>query len=221
MIFWIVDVQDELRFYESIEYFLKVWEILEKTEKMPPIVFFIHKSDPEIRKNQKIRENAKTMLDLFSDLPRKFEFYETSIYDREELLSVFSRSLRDVFPKANVLDDYLNDFMNKTNSNAIVLLDKNILSLSEAKKDEESLEICHVCGPYFANMASKLRSYKMKIPNFIQAKMEGWLFFKTIEVNEDIFYVVIYNLEEDSSETINKYFQSFIDSLENVIKYVL
>ncbi|MBD3228925.1 MAG: hypothetical protein GF329_12120 [Candidatus Lokiarchaeota archaeon] len=221
-IFWVIDLQDELRFIESIEYFMRIWELLENTQiKMPHITFFLHKSDPDIRNNEKIRSNVKSVIDLFSDLPQKFSFHETSIYAREELLIAFSKSLRNVFPKANVLDDYLNSFLNKTNSNAIVLLDKNILVLSEAKKDEKSLEICNVCGPYFAKMAEKLRSYTMAVPDFIQAQMEGWLFFKSITIKDEIFYLVVFNKEEEECTMINQYMQSFVESLQNVIKYVL
>ena len=178
-IFWVIDIQDDVRFIDSIEYFLKIWELLEKDrESLPQITFFLHKSDPDIRNNDRIRKNVKTMKNLFADLPQKFKFYETTIFDREELLFVFSKSLRNVFPKSNVLNDYLNEFLEKTDSLSIILLDYNILALSEASKDDESLNICHVCGPYFANMAQKLRSYKMKVPDFIQAQMDGWLFFK-------------------------------------------
>ncbi|MHA1231367.1 MAG: ADP-ribosylation factor-like protein [Candidatus Helarchaeota archaeon] len=221
-IFWVIDIQDDVKFVDSIEYFLKVWELLEKEKKkLPHITFFLHKSDPDIRNDPKIQENVKTTLRLFADLPQKFEFYQTSIYDREELLYVFSKSLRRVFPKANVLNDYLNEFLEKTNSTAIVLLDNNILALSEASKDDNSLNICHVCGPYFANMAQKLASYKMKIPDFIQAKMDGWLYFKSLKVLDQMFYLVVFNINKDSSAIISEYIQSFTESLENVIKYVL
>jgi len=221
-IFWIMDVQDDAKFVDSIEYFLKVWELLESDrEKIPQITFFLHKSDPNIRNDEKIRENVKTAIKLFANLPQKFELYETTIYDREELLFVFSKSLRNAFPKANVLNEYLNEFMEKTNSLSIILLDTNILALSEASKDEKALNICHVCGPYFANMAIKLQSYKMPIPDFIQAQMGGWLFFKSLKVKNQIFYLVAYNEIENSPMIFNEFIKPFTESLENVIKYIL
>jgi len=220
-IFWVIDVQDDFRFIESIEYFLKVWELLEKYSTLPHITFFLHKSDPEIRNNSKIRENVKLITKLFDNLPQKFEFYETSIFDREELLRVFSQSIRKVFPKANVLDDYLSEFLKETKSSAVILLDNNILSLSEAKEDENSLNICRVCGPYFTNMAQKLKSYNMKIPDYIQAQMDGWLFFKAIKVNNDNFYLVLFNKSVEDVKIIHEYIQSFVESLQNVIKYIL
>jgi len=148
-------------------------------------------------------------------------FFETSIYDREELMISFSKSIRRVFPKANVIDQYLNEFLVKTEANAILLLDKNILVLSEASNEDVSLETSRVAGPYFANMASKLRAYKLKVPDLIQAKMDGWLYFKSIDLNESLYYLVIFSKSETPNPEMNNYIQSFVDSLLNVIKYVL
>ncbi|MFW9988829.1 MAG: ADP-ribosylation factor-like protein, partial [Candidatus Odinarchaeota archaeon] len=46
LIIYVIDLQDPQKYKESIEYFKKIIEILEKLEENPHILIFIHKYDP-------------------------------------------------------------------------------------------------------------------------------------------------------------------------------
>ena len=225
LLFFIVDIQDTHRFTESVEYFLNILEVFEKMdpENYPHIEIFLHKSDPYIRDLPDVRKNIITIQELFSELSKTvaITFHETSVYDFESLSQAYVHGIFQVLPKANVIKEVLTDFMRKTESSAIMLLDENVLLIGEVYSDGTSKNICRVCGPYFANMAEKLHDYNLFTPDTIEVEMDGWLFFKHIKHLKASFYLVFFTKVHENFKKINDMLPAFTEDLLNLIKYVL
>lgn len=225
LLFYVLDIQDIRRVTDSVEYFLNILEIFEKIDPdhYPRIIVFLHKADPYLKDLDEIRKNINEIRALFSDLESavNFTFYETSVYDFEALSRAFVAGILKVLPKGEVIQEVLRDFMSNTQSSAIMLLDENVLLIGEASLDEGSRNICRICGPYFANMAEKLRQYDLFTPETIEVEMQGWLFFKHINYMKTHFYLIFFTKVRENFNKINDLLPAFTKDIFNLIKYVL
>ena len=223
LIFFVIDIQDSKRYTEAVDYFEKSIDFLVKIGLRPIIIVLLHKADPEIRYTTKIRNQLERLKELFATFPKdiQIEFYETSIYDRENLSKAFIAGIFKAIPKTAVIKEALTDFMTNSDSIAVVLLDENVLILAEASTDETALNICQISGVFFANMSEKILKYNIMPPNILEAQMEdGWLFQKPIQIDKSRFYLVFFS-KERSLDKINKLLPSITRDLSNLIKYVV
>lgn len=232
LIFFVIDSQDSKRYNDAIEYLEKSLEFLTKIGLPPPIVLLLlHKVDPEIKNSKKVRDNLKILQNLISssyytsNRVLKIESFETSIFDRENLSRVFVSGIFKVFPKTQVIQESLNDFMKNSDADAVLLLDENVLILGEAFSDDVKRNVCSICGPYFANMIEKLIKFTIAPPKVFEAQMEdGWLFQILLQIpgkaEKNRFYLVFYSRER-SLDKINKYLPQFTQDLSNLVKFVV
>lgn len=225
LIYFVIDVQDPKRYSEAIEYLQSTIEFLEKIGLPPVLIVMFHKVDPEIKDKKKIRDNIQILENLLSNLPSELDvsYYETTIFDRENLSRAFVSGVFKVLPKTTVIQDSMNDFMANSNSEAVTLLDQNVLIIGEAFTDETKRNICQICGPYFANMIEKLLKYNLPPPTILEAQMEdGWLFQVPFQIEENRFYLVFFSRERSEGlDKINKLIPLFIKDLSNLVKYVV
>ncbi|MHA1266998.1 MAG: ADP-ribosylation factor-like protein [Candidatus Helarchaeota archaeon] len=225
LLFYVIDIQDTNRFTDSVEYFLNILEVFERLNPLqyPPIIIFLHKADPYMVDLPDIQQKIRTLKSLFSDLAKSVDltFFETSIYLKESLGQAFICGVLKILPKGAILQEVLADFMRKTDSAAIMLLDENVLLVAEAYTDEMSKKICRICGPYFANMAEKLRAYDLITPDTIEVEMQGWLFFKPIHYLNTHYYLVFFTKHKENFQKINQLLDAFTADIYNMIHYVL
>jgi len=226
VLYYIIDIQDSKRFTESVEYFLSILEVFEKInpEKYPYIQVFLHKYDPYLKGFPEMTEKVSTLKSLFAELSKtvNFTFFETTIYNFEEVSRAFVAGILKVLPKGEVIQEVLRDFMKKTESSAIMLLDENVLLIAEAFKDEQSRNVCRICGPYFANMAERLREYDLFAPDTIEVEMKGqWLFFKHIDHLKTGFYLIFFTKNKENFTRINELLPVFTKDIVNLITYIL
>ncbi len=225
LLFYVIDIQDKHRFTESVEYFLNILEVFEKIDpnNYPHIEILIHKSDPYIRDLPDMKNNVVTLKSLFSELASQIDitYHETSVFDFESLSRAFVHGVLKVLPKGEIIQEVLHDFLLKTGSNAIMLLDENVLLIGEVYLDEISKNICHICGPYFANMAEKLRDYNLFTPETIEVEMAGWLFYKRIKHQKSQFYLIFFTKNYDNFQKINELLPAFTEDIISLIKYII
>ncbi len=232
LIFFVIDTQDAKRYADAIDYLEKSLEFLIKIGLPPPIVvLLLHKVDPEIKDTKKVRDNLKILQNLISssyyisNRVLKIESFETSIYDRENLSRAFISGIFKVFPKTQVIQESLNDFMKNSDADAVILLDENVLILGEASSDDVKHNICQICGPYFANMIEKLLKFNIMPPKVFEAQMEdGWLFQILLQIPSKVeknrFFLVFFSRER-SLDKINKQIPQFTQDLSNLVKFVV
>ncbi|MEE9379524.1 MAG: ADP-ribosylation factor-like protein [Candidatus Lokiarchaeia archaeon] len=86
LLIYVIDVQDPERFEESLEYFEKIIDSLILLEENPYFLIFIHKYDPDLKKDPKILLNVELLKDSLNGLLKRkkndfhIEIYLTSIY---------------------------------------------------------------------------------------------------------------------------------------------
>ena len=95
--FYVVDVQDNVKFFSSRMYFMAVLQLIRKHSPDANIVFLFHKSDPEFTGENKIKER---FLDYFKPVMQKnkraFQVYDTTIYDIHSILKAFKNEIKRI-----------------------------------------------------------------------------------------------------------------------------
>jgi small GTP-binding protein len=111
LIIYVIDLQDPQRYLESIEYFEKIIDLIEKLEEDPYILIFIHKYDPDIKENPEVLLNIEYVKDLIKNIFRErkqldYDIYLSSIYSLLTKGPKFSRYLKETMKKTATLSDH-------------------------------------------------------------------------------------------------------------------
>ncbi len=86
LLIYVIDIQDPKRFEESLEYLEKIIDSIVILEEAPFILIFIHKYDPDLKKDPKILLNIELLKDNINEFLKsknynlEIEIYLTSIY---------------------------------------------------------------------------------------------------------------------------------------------
>ncbi len=145
---YLIDIQDELRFDESVEYLGKILDILDKLEyaKDHPIYICFSKADYDFVE-ENISEYA-SRVKMIKDLVAKtypsftFEFYSTSIYNVYTIVRMISNGIRRYLDSYSHLRDTVESFGNKNEVKQLLVFDNTGLVISDYFKGEgEGLEL--------------------------------------------------------------------------------
>ncbi len=84
MLVYVIDMQDLSRLKESMDYLTQILDTLKYLGEAPFILFFLHKSDPDIIEEPEFQINIETVKDTLIEVIGKYKFdydaYPTSIY---------------------------------------------------------------------------------------------------------------------------------------------
>ena len=92
--YYFIDIQDELKFQESINYLNELLKIYSDFNFNREIIVCLNKSDPDLRDDKEISNRIKEIKKLVLVNERfKFEFFNTTFYDISTITKVVSYSL--------------------------------------------------------------------------------------------------------------------------------
>jgi GTPase SAR1 family protein len=219
LLYYVIDIQDQNRFEESFEYLSKIVQYFKSSnQKLPQFVICLHKMDPDLINDSQIKaniENCENKLRSLMDF--SYLSFQTSIYNNWTLRKAFSKGLLQLSPKSSLLDSILTDFLAITQSDTVMLLDKDALVFSECYNDDISYQLTNILAPNLATMADKLMKHGREVEVF-EGKIGGWIYFKPLLLDEKTFYIVIFNKHIDSIEEINFALPELTQKIKNVLQ---
>ena len=137
ILIYLIDIQDEDRFSESISYLTKVLDILKENgyRKEKAIYLCFSKADYELFKSQPVEmgDRIQMLANLLTTTcpDFKFMFYQTSIFTTYSIMRMISHGLRDALQKFHTVDQKLSQFLRHNNQNYGILFDHTGIALSE------------------------------------------------------------------------------------------
>ena len=206
-LYYLIDVQEEERFTESLQYLSKILTIYKQNNFFPKIIICLHKLDPEIEHNKQKIGNIKRKLipNLIQYLKNLTYFiYFTSIHDISNLLRVFSRGIIDCHPKSDMIQSFLQKYLQMTFSASVVLFTKELLLIGESSINDLYLQTCYAATPRFVIAMEKIQTYNLESKkvvmniafdknnpsNSINHPNEGLLFLIPLPISEsETFYL--------------------------------
>ncbi|MFX1410170.1 MAG: ADP-ribosylation factor-like protein [Promethearchaeota archaeon] len=111
LLIYIIDIQDPDRFDDSLEYFEKILELIIILEENPYIIVFIHKFDPDLKKDPEILLNIELLKDKLNEILQKTDFvldveiYLTSIYSMISKEPQFAKYIKKIMSDTHSLAD--------------------------------------------------------------------------------------------------------------------
>ena len=128
-IYYLIDIQDEIKFEETIEYIQELLDIYRTLSYSNEVIICFNKFDPQFRNSSEFLDRANMIKHLIKSQNKdiKFEFYNTSYYDIASISKAFSHSLNSLLNLGDI-DNGLNKLVEKFNCRyAILYTDSGII----------------------------------------------------------------------------------------------
>jgi len=128
-IYYLIDMQDEIKFEETVEYLHELLDIYRTLSYSNEVIICFNKFDPQFKSSVEFIDRANMIKNLIISQNKdiKFEFYYTSYYDISSISQAFSHSLNSLL-NLDDIDDGLNNLVNNFNCRyAILYTDSGII----------------------------------------------------------------------------------------------
>ena len=143
LVLYVLDSQDHERFTESANYFREVLKHLDALGEHPPVLIVLNKSDQDVRKTLQWQKNIASIKNKFNHIASEFEekgfsidYYDTSIFQKETILQMFSIALKKVSETSEIVEHILEDFNTKVEGRALSLISMDGLIFGSFTKSE-------------------------------------------------------------------------------------
>ncbi|MFX0188534.1 MAG: ADP-ribosylation factor-like protein [Candidatus Hodarchaeota archaeon] len=224
LLFYVIDIQDSKeRLDESLNLFIRIIKSLKELDEFPPIVVCLNKFDPDLKDSEDINKNAQHATKEINRNSDKFfvKIFRTSIFDYWSLISAYSFGLSQLSPNREFFRKQLKFFANKTNSDALLLLNENGIILSNYSKNEISRKVFEISAPHFQTLYKTFKEFKLLKEDFIVSSgittETKNVIFKRIKVDKYNLYLLLFIEEYLGIEIIDQHLPDFSKTLVDLI----
>ena len=198
LVFFFIDIQDVERIKEALDLFRRITKTLLELDEFPPIVVCLNKFDPDLKGSKEIFKNLEIIADDLEKSSQKFltKIFQTSIFDHWSLITAYSYGLSQLSPNRELFKNQLKQFAQKTNSDAILLLNENGIILSNFSKSEISERVFEISAPHFQTLYKTFKEFKILKQDFLVssgiADESKKVIFKKIRVDKYNLYLLMF-----------------------------
>ncbi|MGV9204408.1 MAG: ADP-ribosylation factor-like protein [Promethearchaeia archaeon] len=224
LLFYLIDVQDSERIDEALDLYKDIITSLQELNEAPPIIVCLNKYDPDLKESTEINNNINVLTEKIKYYSKNFfiKIFKTSIFDRWSLISAYSFGLSQLSPNRDLFEQQLRIFANKTNSDAILLLNENGIILANYAKDDIFGKVFELSAPHFKTLYKTFKEFKLLEQDFIVssgiADEAKKVVFKKIDVGKYKLYLMLFMEELQNIEKIEKEIPEFSNIIKELIK---
>ncbi|MHA2183198.1 MAG: ADP-ribosylation factor-like protein, partial [Promethearchaeota archaeon] len=235
LIFYFIDIRNESRFEESIEYLQSIKKVLEEFNQNTPIVYILSKGDSDIVNTGEIKSNIETLKKKLGENTPEGppELFVTSIFQIFTILRAFSTGISKLSPNRNLINHNLKNFSLTAKAYLTLLLSEDGLvladfyspkarKLTKIPKSEELINVFEVTAPQFAMLFKIFSRFKaLQEEEAIFKVSESVILFKRIKVAEENMFILFLIDSEKRKEKINNKLPSFLNQTrELLLRYI-
>lgn len=197
-LYYIIDIQDESRFEDSLAYLKKLLIIYNDMEYSNDVIVCFSKFDPKLRENEEMINNRERLKKLIIEQNKemKFTFFDTTYYDISSLSKAMSFSLNRLI-NLDGMNLYIGNLGKLLGSNYIILYDDSGLIISDyynditdtrdfekkiSRKISEDLE-------FFQSLADTEAEFSERTSFFNDQKEYVKKFKVNSDIGDNIFYL--------------------------------
>ncbi|MFX1256453.1 MAG: ADP-ribosylation factor-like protein [Promethearchaeota archaeon] len=209
-LYYFIDIQDELKFEESISYLYELLNIYRDMEYSNEIIICFHKYDPKFKKNEDFSERVKMIkkLILNKNNDMQFQFFETSFYDISSLSKAISYSLNKLL-NLGAINSKLESIVKDFNCNFVILYTDAGLIISDSYKESmDTMDPRDFQEIISSKISDNLEFFQRLADNEVNIDERLTLHSDTME------YVKKYNVEFE--ERINVFYLSISVPLDKI-----
>ena len=184
-IYYLIDLQDEIKFEESVKYLHDLLDIYRDLDYSNEVIICFNKYDPKFKNSEDFFDRAEMIRNLIisQNKDMKFKFFDTSYYDISSISKAISYSL-DKLLNLEVIDIELSKIVNQFSCSYAILYTASGLIISDHYMD-----------------VMDIRAFEAKISSRINEDLE---FFQRLK-DEDVKIDDRVALSEDRTEYVKRY----------------
>jgi len=184
-IYYLIDIQDEIKFEESVKYLHDLLDIYRDLDYSNEVIICFNKYDPKFKNSEDFFDRAEMIKNLIlsQNKDMKFKFFDTSYYDISSISKAISYSL-DKLLNLEVIDIGLSKIVNRFSCSYAILYTASGLIISDHYMD-----------------VMDIRAFEEKISDRINEDLE---FFQRLK-DEDVKIDDRVALSEDRTEYVKRY----------------
>ena len=184
-IYYLIDVQDEIKFEESVKYLHDLLDIYRDLDYSNEVMICFNKYDPKYKNSEDFFDRAEMIRNLIvsQNKDMKFKFFNTSYYDISSISKAISYSLNKLL-NLEAIDVGLSKIVNQFSCSYAILYTASGLIISDHYMD-----------------VMDIRAFEEKISNRINEDLEFFQRLKDEDVKIDDRVV----LSEDTTEYVKRY----------------
>ncbi|MEX2682743.1 MAG: ADP-ribosylation factor-like protein [Candidatus Sigynarchaeota archaeon] len=223
LLFYLIDVRDDKRFEESVDYYKQILAVLAKFEQNPPIILCLHKSEtPQEPDGQvKLKKNIEAARELFSAASEDFsvKFFETSIFEPYSLATAFSYGLAALSPNRDIFRYQLEKLAKQSGARGILLVNEKGLIMSDYAVDEESGKLFELSAPHFTAIYNNFENFVSGKATRASYMIENTIItFHVLDCQDFKVYVLAFLTDKSAVDKIEKHLTEFRDNVKGLIK---
>jgi GTPase SAR1 family protein len=238
LIFYFIDIKNQARFEESINYLKNIQNRVKEFEQKTPFIFLFSKGDPDVIDSKEVKDNteilkSKLVNDVLKEEP---EVFITSIFNVFSVLRAFSSGISKLSPNRELINFNLEQYSKQLdiyltlmlNVEGLVLADyysNKALDLTELPRTDllqnDSLtirNIFEVTAPQFALLYKIFSKFKQLEQNEAVFKISNSvILFKKVDISNQSMFVLFLMDEENKIDNINKSLPDFLTRTNDLI----
>lgn len=228
LIFYFIDIRNESRYEESIEYLKEIKLVLEKFNQKTPIVYILSKSDPDILNSSEIKDQVKILSKYFKK-EEDSEIFFTSIFDPFSILRAFSSGIAKLSPNRELIEHGLSRFSEESNAYLGLLMSSDGLiiaeyytpkasKITEIRKPKELLSVFELTAPQFAMLFKIFSKYRINPQDEATFKVSNSvIFIKRVKIADLFIFILLLVDDEQRKEKINENLPNFLTNTQNLL----
>lgn len=228
LLFYFIDVRNENRFDESLEYLENIKKILAKFDQKTPIIYIFSKLDPDILNSSKIQNSIDNLSKrLVQD--GQPEIFFTSIFDPFSILRAFSSGIAKLSPNRALIEHNLNLFSKETkiylallmSSDGLIIAEfytPNASKITKITKPQELLSVFELTGPQFAILFKIFSKYRTIPQNEAVFKVaNSVILVRKVKISNFEMFILLLMDDESKKEIINLKLPNFLEITEDLL----
>ncbi len=218
---YLIDVRDDTRYGEAIEFLLQILTIFRSFKQYPPIILNFHKVDPDIKEDPTLVKNIQILKQQILKITQDFtvKFFNTSIFEPYSLNKAFSEGISLMSPNRKILRGQLKWFAQEIGAESVLLINENSIIISDYSKDQITGKVSEMSAPHFQNLYRTFSDFKLLKQNraFWHMDNEVISFYK-LTLKNIVVYLLC--LAEDKKNIVTK-FQKLLPKFEEKISALI
>ena len=228
LIFYFIDIRNESRYEESIEYLKEIKSVLRKFNQKTPIIYILSKSDPDILNSSEIKNQVQNILKYLKN-EESPELFLTSIFDPFSIVRAFSSGIAKLSPNRELIEHSLSDFSKLSKAYLGLLMSSDGLiiaehytpkasKITEIKKSQELLNVFELTAPQFTMLFKIFSKYRINPQNEATFKVSNSvIIIKRVKIADFFIFILLLVDDEQRKEKINENLPNFLETTQNLL----
>jgi GTPase SAR1 family protein len=228
LVFFVIDVQEQKRSIEALDYYKEIINVVKETNVCPfPVIILFHKYDPNLPLHKKTDIDKQleilkyTILEISEDID--VYFFNTSIFDIVSLLDCYSSGLSLILDENETFQVLFNEISSKYNVLMMTLFDNNGITIGEYYKPFLNISKKFKLYEYILNAQKMIKEDKSKTFNF-SGNFENNIPFsgsvERIKIGGLTFYLLFIVEKQQKKKDVLRTIKRFKPQIESFFKQV-